>query len=392
LKILHLIYSSGPFGAEKHLLQLLPALKTHNIFCEVIFICPKNNTRALEEYCEKMNGLGIKITLLTVTSKISLFSAARSVYKYLKKNDISLLHSHLFSADFTAVLIKKLYLPYLILFSTKHGYEEEYLLQYGLGNKKINYNFYYFISKVINKRIDHNVAVSKTLSQLYSYLKLVTGEMKYIDHGIKPNEPDLNIKALPGHPKIMIVGRLSGIKGHLYLFKAMPEVIARFPQIKLYILGIGVLKDYLYEEAKNLNILDNIEFIGLANPANFTPYCQAMVLPSLFESFGLVYIESFALKIPVIAFDTINGSCIIEDNKTGFLVRKEDVKALAEKIIFVLSSPKISEGVAENAYKKYLTEYTVETMAKKTADWYTISLKNQPGIVANFEGKNVAFK
>jgi glycosyltransferase involved in cell wall biosynthesis len=370
LKILHLIYTSGPFGAEKHLLQLLPELKKYNIFCEVIFICPQKNITAFKEYCQEMNELGIKITLLPVRSKISLFSKAHSVYRYLKKNEISFLHSHLFSADFIAVLIKKLYLPRLVIFSTKHGYEEKYLLQYGLGNKKINYNFYYFISRFIIKRIDHNVAVSKTLSQLYSYLKLVKKEMKYINHGIKPNKPDLNAKDLPGHPKIMIVGRLSEIKGHIYLLKAMPKVITKFPNVKLYILGIGPLKDNLYNHARNLNILNHVEFVGLENPANYTQHCQVMVLPSLFESFGLVFIESFALKIPVIAFDTVAGNQIIDNNKTGFLVKKEDIQALAEKIIHVMNSSKISAEIVENAYNKFLAEYTVEKMSKETANWY----------------------
>lgn len=371
MKILHLIYTSGPFGAEKHLLQLLPELKKHNIFCEVIFICPKKSTFAVRDYCKEMNQNGIKITLLPVSSKISLFLSARSIYRYLKENNISLLHSHLFSADCIGVIIKKLYFPKLILFSTKHGYEEEYLLQYGLGNQKIKYNFYYLISRYVSQRIDHNVAVSKTLSQLYSYLKLVKKEMKYINHGIKPNIPDVKPSDLPGYPKIMIVGRLSEIKGHTYLLKAMPEVIGQFPNIKLYILGTGPLKDNLYQQAKDLKILEHIEFVGLTNPANYAHYCQAIILPSLFESFGLVFIESFALRIPVIAFDTVNGNQIIEDNKTGFLVKKEDLKALAEKIIVVLSSPEISEQVVENAYNKFLAEYTVEKMARETASWYT---------------------
>lgn len=369
MKILHLIYTDGPFGAEKHLLELLPELQKSAIFCDVIFVCPQKSVVAFKEYCGEMKELGINMTLIPVTSKLSLLSSTYSIYKYLKKNHIPFLHSHLFSADLIAVLIKKLFLPNLILFSTKHGYEERYLLQYGLENKKRKYNFYYFISRFVARNIDHNVAVSKTLAQLYSYLKLVKKEMKYINHGIKPKLPDSNPN-LTGDPKIMIVGRLSEIKGHQYLLNSMPEVIKAFPSVKLYIIGTGPLNQKLYEAATKLKLLEHIEFMGLANPANYAQHCQLMVLPSLFESFGLVFIESFALKIPVIAFDTENGNKIIEDNITGFLVKKEDVKALAEKIIFVLTSPKISERVVENAYKKFLTEYTVEKMGAEVAKWY----------------------
>ena len=343
----------------------------------MIFICPKRNIEDFKDYCREMNELGIKVSLFPARSRMSIVLSAYSVYKYLKKNKISYLHSHLFSADFIAVIIKKIFLPRLTLFSTKHGYEEEYLLQYGLGNKKVNHNFYYFISKYTTRRIDHNVAVSKALSELYSYLKLVKNEMKYISHGIKPNTPDSKKITLSGDPKIMVVGRLSEIKGHTYLLKALPQVIRQFPDLKLYILGIGPLKDDLYNQAKALNIVDHVEFVGLSNPANYTSHCQAMVLPSLFESFGLVFIESFALKIPVIAFDTINGNQIIEDDKTGFLVRKEDVKGLAEKIIFLLNSPRIREEVVENAYNKFLAEYTAEKMAKETANWYNDAIRRQ---------------
>lgn len=370
MKILHLIYTSGPFGAEKHLLQLLPELKKHNIDCEAIFICPRKNLSDFKEYCNEMKNLGIKITLLPLTSKISLLSSAFSIHQYLKNNQINHLHSHLFSADFIAVAIKKIFQPHLVLFSTKHGYEENYLLQYGLGSKKIKRNFYYFISKYITRRIDNNVAVSKTLSQLYTYLGLIKNEMKFINHGIKPNQQDSDKIQLVGEPRIMIAGRLSEIKGHTYLLKAMPQLITRFPDIKLYILGIGPLKHDLYLQAKELQILDHIEFVGLANPANYTSQCQAIILPSLFESFGLVFIESFALKIPVIAFDTVNGNQIIKDNLTGYLVQKEDVNALAEKIIYVLNSSENREKIVQNAFEEFLDKYTVEKMAAETAKWY----------------------
>lgn len=375
MKILHLIYTSGPFGAEKHLLQLLPELKKRNIFCEVIFICPKRSISSFKDYCQQMSNFGIKITLLPITSKISLFTSAHKIYRYLKSNQIQVIHSHLFSADLIAVIIKKIYFPHLVILSTKHGYEEKYLLQYGLGNKKIRYNFYYFISRVINKRIDHNLAVSKTLSQLYSYLKLGNVNMKYINHGILPKVSSSQKLQLEGDPKIMIVGRLSEIKGHKYLLNAMPEVILKFPKIKLYILGEGPLKQQLHSKAKNLNILNNIEFAGFANPSDYTQECQVMILPSLFESFGLVFIESFALKIPVITFDTEAGNQIIENNETGLLVEKENVGALAKKIIYLLESPEIRARIVEKAYYKYLAYYTLEKMSNETADWYKVVLK-----------------
>ncbi len=119
-----------------------------------------------------------------------------------------------------------------------------------------------------------------------------------------------------------------------------------------------------------LNILNHVEFVGFANPAEYIPECQVMVLPTFFESFGLVFTESFALKIPVITFDTEAGNQIIENNETGILVEKENVAVLAQKIIFLLESPQERERISENAYKIFKTYYNAGRMAKETAEWY----------------------
>ncbi len=317
-----------------------------------------------------MNEEGIRAALLPVKSKIFVLQTAKKIYQYLKSNHIQIVHSHLFSADLIAVLIKTIYFKGLIILSTKHGYEEEYLVQYGLGNKTIRYNFYYFISRWVIKNTDHNLAVSNALSEMYYFLKLQKTKMKFVHHGIKVQTNHAKRVELKGNPKIMMVGRLSLIKGHTYLLQALPAIIQKFPAIKLLLLGDGPLKNELINQASRLNVIDHIEFIGFANPEDYAWQCQLMIQPSLFESFGLVYIESFALKIPLVAFDSEAGNEIIENNETGILVPAKDVSALAEKIIYLLESSGERNRIIQNAYNKYLAYYNVERMAKETAEWY----------------------
>lgn len=374
MTILHLLYTQGVAGAEKHLLDLLPELKKHDIDCELLCISSPKAVTRINEYCDQMSRKGIKTTLIIAKSKLSFLSVAKQISKYLKWHQIRIVHSHLFNADLIAVLVKKFYLKKLIILSTKHGYEEKYQLQIGLGNKKIRYNAYYFISRWMIKQIDHNLAVSHAISDLYYHLKFDKRRMKYVHHGI---DIPLNGKRKPlkGNPKILIVGRLVQIKGHIYLIQALPAIIKRFPELKLIIAGEGPIKNQLVTQANNLNVLDHIEFVGFAAPQNYSSQCELAVLPSLFESFGLVYIESFALKIPVIAFDTQAANEIIEHNKTGILVKKEDVQALAEKIIYLLESPEERKRIAENAYQRFETYYNVGRMAKETVEWYHAVLK-----------------
>ena len=371
MKILHIIYSSGIYGAEKHLLDLLPALKKYDINCDLVFICPEHNALSFELYFGELNKRGIRTTLFTVKSKAYFLSTARKIYKYLQVNSIHIIHSHLFNADFIAVLIKKFFFKKLVILSTKHGYEENYLVQYGLGNRKIRYNLYYFISQQINKRIDHKLTISNALADMYLHLKLSKSKMKYIHHGITPKAFNLEKGDwVEGAPKIMIVGRLSEMKGHEYLIKALPRIIEEFPDLQLIVLGEGELKDKLKVQSKSLKVDKHINFVGFASPESYIPQCQLMVLPSLFEPFGLVYIESFASKIPVVAFNTQAANEIIEDNKTGVLVKEISADQLAEKIIYLLQSPDLRNTIIDNSYKKYITYFNVERMAKETAEWY----------------------
>jgi glycosyltransferase involved in cell wall biosynthesis len=374
LKILHLIYTNGISGAEKYLQDLLPSLTDLGIHCELICICPKKNSISLSEYCRKMEEKGVKSTLLTTSSKISYLKIAGEIAAYLKSNNIGAIHAHLFSADLISVLIKKLFIKKLVIFSTKHGYEEKYLVQYGLGNKQVPGNPYYYITRYLISNIDHNITVSKALSRLYAHIRLVKEEMPFIHHGINFQPSPGKDTQLKGDPKILMVGRLSTIKGHSYLIKALPEILKKFPALTLILAGEGPLKEDLVKLSTLLNVNDHINFVGYAKPEDYSPQCQLMILPSLFESFGLVYIESFSLKIPLVAFDSEAGNEIIDNNQTGILVPKGDVKSLAEKIIYLLETPGERERIAENAYKKYRSYFNAERMAKETAAWYQKSL------------------
>ncbi|MEP6927673.1 MAG: glycosyltransferase family 4 protein [Ginsengibacter sp.] len=370
MKILHIIYTTGVSGAENHLLDLLPELQKFDIDCELLCICPQKNFKSLQQYCRQMNEKGIKATLLTTRSRMAFLFTAKRIARYLKSNYIHIVHSHLFNGDLIAVLVKKFYFKKLVILSTKHGYEEKYLIQYGQGNKKISYNLYYFIARSVIKKIDHNLAVSRAISEMYAVLKLGKNKMKYIDHGINTELFQQEQAQIEGDPKILMVGRLSEMKGHTYLIQALPEIIQKFPNLKLIVLGNGPLKVELLKQASGLHVLRHIEFVGFAKPNKYISQCQLMILPSLFEPFGLVYIESFALKIPVITFDVEAGNQIIEDNETGFLVPYKNSKALAGKIIYLLQSPDERKRIIKNAYNKYLTYYNVGRMAKETTEWY----------------------
>jgi glycosyltransferase involved in cell wall biosynthesis len=194
--------------------------------------------------------------------------------------------------------------------------------------------------------------------------------MKYVHHGVNMGQADTQETGSEKFSQIIIVGRLAEMKGHRFLIEALPLITAKFPELKLLILGEGNARDELNTLAQKLKVAANIEFLGFQKPGNYIKDSQLMIVPSIFEPFGLVFIEAFALKIPVIAFDVGAGNEIIENNVTGFLVAPFNVNLLAEKIIFLLQNPEERKRIAENAYQKYLSSFTTDKMIAETVAWY----------------------
>jgi glycosyltransferase involved in cell wall biosynthesis len=373
LRILHVIYTHGVGGAEKYLKHLLPGLKAYGIDCDLIVVCTKETEDIFTTYCASLNGLGVRTTLM-VAEKYNILKTAKKVNAYLKAAEISMLHTHLFHADLMAAVLKTFFNKRVHIISTKHGYQEKFLQQYEPGKRYSPKDFYYFLTKFILRKIDSNLAVSKGIADLYVNLGLTKTAYPCIHHGIKIerfNKEEYKSECKLANPQLIIVGRIELFKGHQFLIEAMPAVAAAFPGVKLLVLGEGSEKNNRMQQLKNLGLQNNVEFLGFKDhPYAFISHSDIIILPSLFEPFGLVYIEAFALKTPVIAFNTPAGNEIMQNNETALLVNKADTVALAEKIIYLLNNKAAGEALAQRAYKKYLEFFTTEVMIKNTAAWY----------------------
>jgi len=152
---------------------------------------------------------------------------------------------------------------------------------------------------------------------------------------------------------VLSVQRLDTVKGLKYLLEAAREICKEHSDILFMIIGSGADEEVLKTQAKELGLLEQVSFIGHVAHDTLPSYysiADLFVLPSLYEAFGLVYIEAMCFGIPVVT--TINGgSTDIINEKTGILVPPGDPVRLSDAIITALKKKWDREAIKKEAEK-----------------------------------------
>lgn len=147
---------------------------------------------------------------------------------------------------------------------------------------------------------------------------------------------------------IVIAGDVVSHKGHYYLFETLPQLLAKFPKLRVVVVGRfrrgeaytnrlrRFLVDHqLYNKVKWLGRRDNMQdVLGAAD---------VVAIPSLVESFGMVALESMAVGTPVVASDTGGLRELIKHQQNGLLIAPKDSQRMATAIEDLLSHPELRD-------------------------------------------------
>ena len=134
---------------------------------------------------------------------------------------------------------------------------------------------------------------------------------------------------------VLSIGRLTKQKNYPLLINAFKEIIKKYPDLKLIILGEGEDRKKLEKLIQNLDLKSNIFLEGYKkNIFNYLHNCECYISSSLYEDPGFTLIESGFLNKFVIAADSNTGpSEILDDSKNGFLFKNNDKISLVDKYL-----------------------------------------------------------
>ena len=176
-----------------------------------------------------------------------------------------------------------------------------------------------------------------------------------------------------GSPLIAFCGRLEVEKGVQTLIDALPAVRRRIPGVRAVIVGTGGAEAALTSQVRRRRLQDAVAFAGYVTDARMRAIVAAAdvsAIPSLYEPFGFVALETMALGTPVVASRTGGLAEIVEDGRTGWLVDPGDSGALGRTLAEVLDDPAEARRRAAAAGAEVRTRFSWRAIAERTAAVY----------------------
>ncbi|MFC1948318.1 glycosyltransferase [Chloroflexota bacterium] len=180
---------------------------------------------------------------------------------------------------------------------------------------------------------------------------------------------------------ILYAGRIDPLKGIANLFTAF-SYLKDNQNTKLAVIGGGESSREetarLKALAQELGIEDRIIFTGTVKQDRMPYYYSAAdvcVIPSFYESFGLVALESLSCGTPIVANDVGDLKNIVRQGETGYVINNNNPDQLAEKITLVLNKP-VDERESISSIRDSVKEFAWANVAEALADEFRLVLDN----------------
>jgi glycosyltransferase involved in cell wall biosynthesis len=199
--------------------------------------------------------------------------------------------------------------------------------------------------------------------------------------------------------RLLFVGRVSPEKGVHVLLEAFRNVVERYPDTELVIVGpqgipplgsiVGLSDERRIKDLARFYTISYHSYLkdslcsGLSSQVFFTGsvphlelpeyYCNADILinPSLYEAFGMTLVESMACRLPVIATRVGGMVEVVEDGKNGLLVEPDSVSDLTRAILDLLSNEDLRKTMGIAARKRAVEHFSYERTAGSLRQCYS---------------------
>jgi len=329
-----------------------------------------------EKIENELSDMGIKVFVSeSLKKKISL-KAFIDIYRFIKENDITIIHTHLVKPYAIAGLVNILLRRKFIF--NYHGLFIFNNVYYGLV-EKIVYGTIHFIINIF-KVLDVVLVPSKRSKELLlTETKLFPEPVVYYN-GYDSNEALTKINSelysyieKLKREKIIIafVGRLEIDKRIDMAINIFNNVIPKNEKVHLVIFGNGKLETDLKNLAKDLNLTKYIDFLGYVEGVNnYYSLFDIVLFTSDWEGMPLTMWEAMAHKVSVLAPDVGGFKEILDGNNCGFIYNPNNLKEAELKLQSLIEDTYLRKNLGENGIKAIEEKYNVNNFITQIENIY----------------------
>lgn len=335
---------------------------------------------------EYMQSQGVECFSCDARRRVEYPLAMIKLARFLRRNQIDILHTHLFEPSVVGLLAGLLArTPTRVV--TRH---------YSDYHTRINKKWHVRLDQLCTRLSHRVIAVSQHTAdhliesegappeKVHTVLNGIDFERAKVSGAAGPESVRREFRAEDAH-LLLIIARLHPEKGHSYLFQALPKIRRSVHKpVRLIVAGTGPYEAAYREEVRALACDDMVSFAGFRQDApDLIAAADLVILPSVAEAFGLVLTEALYLGTPVVA--TLAGGIpeIVDDGVDGVLVPPSDSGAVARAIVDLLNDPNRRLRMAGVGREKILNRFRFEDMVRSYETIYEKAIGNQPSALSD---------
>uniref|UniRef100_UPI00404B3100 glycosyltransferase n=1 Tax=Flavobacterium sp. TaxID=239 RepID=UPI00404B3100 len=364
IRIAHVNNITQLSGSQVVSIEILKALPDSKYEKYIICGYHKSGYNEFIALCEAVN-----INCIIMDSQLRQISFRdllyfKELYNLIKANRFDIVHTNSTKPGLVGRIAAKLSNVPLIL-HTVHG------ITFHRNNFIFKRVFLYLFDLFGTLFCDYQVLVNKYYQKYYSWIPWVKTFTIY--NGISITDAILSdilrVKLINKKFTVLFIGRLEAQKDPLTFLKSIqylktlsPDI---FQQISFRVIGEGDLfskcSDYITNNVLGPNVsLENWTNEKWSAISNANIICA----PSIFEAFGLVFLEAGICRIPVIATCVEGIPEVVIHSKTGFLIKPGDFIEMAEFILQLFNDRSLLSWMGNNSFERVSTEFKISTTTR----------------------------
>jgi glycosyltransferase involved in cell wall biosynthesis len=320
----------------------------------------------------------LKYLNLKADTKLQYPSAVHRLAAFLKKEDVDILHTHLFNAGLIGVFAKRFRKRTIVALMRHHTSVVRLL-----GS-----HVHIAADKWMAKKADHVTAVSRAVQD---YMVNADGirrdDIDVVYTGfdfekLSPNADDrIRVRREFGFTEDnFVIGYVANFisgKGHKQLIEAFSKIATDDPSARLFLVGRGMLTEV--QEAATKLPDGRIVFAGWRDDVSACLNAMdVFVQPSFSEAFSQVLIEAMAVGLPVIATRVGGAQEVITTGENGILVEPDDSDAIYREIVRLMNDPELRDAIAKKGMSSVRERFTIPVMTERLMSLYERWLQTAP--------------